>query len=98
MRRAGLRAGQVAVVYDDGDSTIAGRLWWLLRYFGHDQVAVLDGGFRAWAAADLPVTTDVPSPDPGDFTVGAGGGMPVLDDEGAARLARSGFLLDARVG
>ena len=96
MRRAGLRAGQAAFVYDDGDSTIAGRVWWLLRYFGHHQVAVLDGGFRAWAAADLPVTTDVPSPDPGDFAAGAAGGMPVLDDDGAARLARSGFLLDAR--
>jgi len=96
MRRAGLGAGQVAVVYDDGDSTIAGRLWWLLRYFGHHQVAVLDGGFRAWAAADLPVTSDVPSPDPGDFAAGAAAGMPVLDDDGAAALARSGRLLDAR--
>ncbi len=96
MRRAGLGAGQAAVVYDDADSTVAGRVWWLLRYFGHHRVAVLDGGFLAWAAAGLPVTTDVPSPDPGDFTAGVAGGMPVLDDDGAARLARSGFLLDAR--
>ena len=96
MRRAGLRAGQAAVAYDDGDATIASRLWWLLRYFGHDQVAVLDGGFGAWAAADLPVTTDVPRPDPGDFTAGAAGGMPLLNADGAARLARTGFLLDAR--
>src|ERR1022692_1854360 len=92
MRRAGLGASQAAVVYDDGDSTIAGRVWWLLRYFGHHQVAVLDGGFRAWAAAGLPVTTDAPSPEPGDFVAGAAGGMPVLDGDGAARLARSGFL------
>jgi thiosulfate/3-mercaptopyruvate sulfurtransferase len=96
MRRAGLGAGQAAVVYDDADSTIASRVWWLLRYFGHHRVAVLDGGFLAWTATDLPVTTDVPSPDPGDFSAGAPGGMPVLDDDGAARLARSGFLLDAR--
>jgi thiosulfate/3-mercaptopyruvate sulfurtransferase len=96
MRRAGLRIGQVAVVYDDGDSTVAARMWWLLRYFGHHQVAVLDGGLRAWTAANLPVTTDVPRPDPGDFAAGVAGGMPVLDDHGAARLARSGFLLDAR--
>lgn len=96
MRRAGLRAGQLAVAYDDADSQVAARLWWLLRYFGHEQAAVLDGGLRAWAAAGLPVTADAAAPPPGDFTPGPGGGMPVLDDAAAARLARSGFLLDAR--
>jgi len=96
MRRAGLRSGQLAVAYDDGDSLISGRLWWLLRYFGHNQTAVLDGGLRAWSAAGLPVTTQVPSPAPGDFTAGAGGEMPVLDDDAAARMAKSGILLDAR--
>jgi thiosulfate/3-mercaptopyruvate sulfurtransferase len=97
MRAAGLQHGQQAVVYDEGDATIAARLWWLLRYFGHERVAVLDGGLAAWAAADLPVTTEVPDPARGSFTAGPGGAMPVLDDAGAARIARSGFLLDARV-
>lgn len=97
MRAAGLHQGQLAVVYDEGDATIAARLWWLLRYFGHERVAVLDGGLAAWAAADQPVTTEVPDPGRGSFTAGPGGGMPVLDDVGAARIARSGFLLDARV-
>jgi thiosulfate/3-mercaptopyruvate sulfurtransferase len=97
MRAAGLRQGQLAVAYDEGDATIAARLWWLLRYFGHDRAAVLDGGLAAWAAADLPVTTEVPDPERGSFTAGPGGGMPVLDDAGAASIARSGFLLDARV-
>src|SRR5262252_211824 len=92
MRRAGLRSDQLAVAYDAGDSLIAGRLWWLLRYFGHDEAAVLDGGLRAWSAAGLPVTTQVPSPAPGDFTAGAGGEMPVLDDDAAARMAKSGIL------
>jgi thiosulfate/3-mercaptopyruvate sulfurtransferase len=55
MRRAGVRDGQPAVVYDDADSTAAARAWWLLRYFGHEQVRVLDGGFRAWTAAAGPV-------------------------------------------
>src|SRR5215470_9053182 len=55
MRTAGLRTGQLAVVCDESDATIAGRLWWLLRHFGHDRVRVLDGGFRAWAAAGRPV-------------------------------------------
>jgi len=96
MRTAGLRQGQQAVIYDDAGATIAARLWWLLRYFGHDQAAVLDGGLAAWAAAGLPVTADTPRPAPGDFTAGPGGGMPVLDDESAAIVARTGFLFDAR--
>jgi thiosulfate/3-mercaptopyruvate sulfurtransferase len=96
MRLAGLHDGQLAVVYDDVGSTIAARLWWLLRYFGHDQVAVLDGGLAAWTASGQPVTARVPQPAPGDFTAGQGGGMPVLDDDAAARVARSGFLFDAR--
>lgn len=96
MRRAGLRAGQLAVVYDDGDATVAARLWWLLRYFGHDRVAVLDGGYAAWRAAGLPGPAGQVAPPPGDFAAGPGGAMPVLDDAGAARLARAGVLLDAR--
>jgi thiosulfate/3-mercaptopyruvate sulfurtransferase len=98
MRGAGLRQGQQAVVYDDAGATIAARLWWLLRYFGHDQVAVLDGGLAAWAAAGLPVSTDAVRPAPGDFTASQGGGMAVLDDDGAAVVARSGSLFDARAG
>ena len=85
------------VAYDDGDSTIAARAWWTLRYFGHDQVRVLDGGLRAWAAAGQPVTVDEPGVTAGDFTA-AGGQLPVLDAAGAAALARSGVLLDARAG
>jgi thiosulfate/3-mercaptopyruvate sulfurtransferase len=97
MRRAGVRAGHPVVVYDDGDSTIAARAWWMLRYFGHDQVRVLDGGFRAWAAAGQPVTADEPGVAAGDFAADPGH-LPVLDAAGAAALARSGVLLDARAG
>ena len=97
MRRAGVRAGYPVVAYDDGDSTIAARAWWTLRYFGHQRVRVLDGGFGAWAAAGLPVTTDEPSAAAGDFTAEPGH-LPVLDAAGAAGLVRSGVLLDARAG
>jgi thiosulfate/3-mercaptopyruvate sulfurtransferase len=96
MRAAGLHAGQLAVAYDDGDSTIAARLWWMLRYYGHRQVAVLDGGYRAWATAGMPVTKVASHPKPGDFAAATPGGMPLLTAEEAGRLARSGFLLDAR--
>jgi|HubBroStandDraft_4_1064222.scaffolds.fasta_scaffold116305_1 thiosulfate/3-mercaptopyruvate sulfurtransferase len=98
MRRAGVRAGHPVVAYDEGDATIAARLWWTLRYFGHDLVRVLDGGLRAWTAAGLPVTTDEPAAvGAGDF-VAVPGYLPVLDAAGAAALARSGVLLDARAG
>jgi len=98
MRRAGVRSGHAVVGYDERDSTIAARLWWELRYFGHDLVRVLDGGLAAWRAAGLPVTTDEPDPvAAGDFTAVAGH-MPVLDAAGAAALARSGLLFDARAG
>ena len=95
MRRAGVHAGQLVVAYDDGDATPAARAWWTLRYFGHPQVRVLDGGYRAWMAAGLPVSVAPASPGYGDFTA-VPGGMPVLDADGAAALARSGVLLDAR--
>lgn len=53
------------VAYDASRFAFAARLWWLLRYIGHDEVAVLDGGFPAWQAAGKPVTVDVRSPQVG---------------------------------
>lgn len=52
----GIDGTRQVVVYDDSGGMIAGRLWWMLRYMGHDAVAVLDGGWDSWIAADLPVT------------------------------------------
>jgi thiosulfate/3-mercaptopyruvate sulfurtransferase len=95
LRAAGVRAGRPVVVYDADNGSIAARAWWLLRWAGHDQVAVLDGGYAAWAAEGRPVSTVTPIPEPGDVTVRPGG-MPVLDAVAAAELARGGVLLDAR--
>ncbi len=97
MRAAGVGQDQPVVVYDDGDAMAASRAWWLLRYFGHPDVRVLDGGYRAWTAAGLPVTADEPAPAPGDFTAEPGH-LPVLDAAGAQATARAGLLLDARAG
>ncbi|OLT48606.1 3-mercaptopyruvate sulfurtransferase [Saccharomonospora sp. CUA-673] len=95
LRAAGMRADRPVVVYDDADSSVAARAWWLLRWAGHERVAVLDGGFAAWQAEGRPVTTETPQPAEGDVTVRPGG-MPVLDADEAAALAREGVLLDAR--
>jgi thiosulfate/3-mercaptopyruvate sulfurtransferase len=94
MRRAGVRADSSVVVYDDADSIAASRAWWLLRYFGHDQVRVLNGGFRAWTG---PVTAEIAVPVTGDFRASAGH-MPLLDAEEAEALGKTGLLLDARAG
>jgi thiosulfate/3-mercaptopyruvate sulfurtransferase len=95
LRRFGVRSDSAVVAYDDGDGGSAARAWWLLRWAGHRDVRVLDGGFAAWTAAGLPVTTEVPDPVPGDVVVRPGG-MPVLDAAGAAEVAARGVLLDAR--
>jgi thiosulfate/3-mercaptopyruvate sulfurtransferase len=96
MRRAGVDDDRPVLVYDENDSVAAARAWWLLRYFGHQQVQVLDGGYQAWLAADEPIETGpAPAPAPGTFTARPGH-LPLLDAAGAARVAREGVLLDAR--
>ncbi|TVZ00619.1 sulfurtransferase [Trebonia kvetii] len=101
MRRVGVFDGRAVIVYDDADSTAAARAWWLLRYFGHPLVRVLDGGFRAWAAAGRPVASgDSPgdaAAEPGDFSARPGHEK-LLDAQAAAVLAGTGVLLDARAG
>lgn len=95
MRAAGVGQDTPVVVYDDGDATIAARVWWMLRYYGHLDARVLDGGFRAWAKAGHPVSTEDVITRHGDFAA-TPGQLPVLDGDGAAGIARSGVLLDAR--
>ena len=56
------------VVYDASSGAFAARLWWLLRYMGHDAVAVLDGGWQAWRTAVLAVETGKGKCNPGAFT------------------------------
>ncbi|WP_330241064.1 sulfurtransferase [Streptomyces sp. NBC_00525] len=92
MRRAGVCAGAPVVVYDGGQGWAAARAWWLLRWAGHDDVRVLDGGLAAWPGE---LSKETPDPVEGDF-VPAPGALPLLDADGAAALARSGVLLDAR--
>jgi len=95
MRRAGVGQDRPVVAYDQGQPGGAARAWWLLGWFGHPDVRVLDGGLPAWVAAGLPLTSVAPDPGSGDFTARAGG-RPVLDAAGAAELAVTGVLLDAR--
>ncbi|MER5502446.1 MULTISPECIES: sulfurtransferase [unclassified Streptomyces] len=92
MRRAGVFGDTPVVVYDGGQGWAAARAWWLLRWTGHDDVRVLDGGLAAWPGE---LQKETPAPAEGDFRP-APGGLPLLDADGAAALADSGLLLDAR--
>ena len=65
---AGIDAGKQVVAYDSQESVNASRLWWLLRWLGHDAVAVLDGGWQKWMAEELPHSTEVPKPAATRFT------------------------------
>lgn len=95
-RRWGVRADRLVVAYDDSGNLSAARAWWLLRWGGHPQVLLLDGGLGSWRSAGLPLATgDEAAPEPGDVTL-TGGGLPVLDADGTAALARTGVVLDAR--
>ena len=96
MRAAGVADDRPVVVYDDANGLPAARAWWLLRYFCHEQVALLDGGLAAWLAAGRPLHQGEEAPsEPGDFTARPGA-MPVIDADQAARLGRCGVLIDAR--
>lgn len=63
IRSFGVLPGTPVVVYDGGNSTFAAHLWWMLRWMGHEPVAVLDGGWQAWVGAGMPVDTSVVSTD-----------------------------------
>ena len=95
MRAAGVDDARPVVVYDAATSMAAARAWWLLRYFGHPSVAVLDGGLAAWIDAEEPLEAGAAPAEPGDF-VARTGAMPLLDAAGAAALSTRGVLLDAR--
>ena len=85
------------VAYDDAGGAIAARLWWMLRWVGHDAVAVLDGGFTAWLAAGLPVQQAAPPVTPAIFTPRLRADQSVTVDALVAALAdRSAVLVDAR--
>ena len=90
-----------AVVYDRNGANYCGRLWWMLKWAGHDAVAVLDGGLQAWQAAGGAVATGDDAAGatatPGTFTLGPPLRRLVSVDEVVGSLGRPGqTLVDAR--
>jgi thiosulfate/3-mercaptopyruvate sulfurtransferase len=68
LRAWGVDRDSQVVAYDDNNGMFAARLWWMLRWLGHEAVAVLDGGMRRWQQLDLPLSETVPAPREGSFT------------------------------
>ena len=95
MRQAGVEGGGRVVVYDDQSGFTAGRLWWLLRYFGHEDVAVLDGGLRAWGE---PLEREERRLEPGGFVASPPEEGMKADYDQVRSLDPSTVLLDARAG
>jgi thiosulfate/3-mercaptopyruvate sulfurtransferase len=91
----GIANGDQVVCYDAANGAMAARLWWLLRWVGHDAVAVLDGGFARWSAEGRPVTSAVPPARPAKFSVRLRADLAVPVDA-LAKTLRSRMLLDAR--
>lgn len=93
----GLTSDTQVIAYDADNGAFAARLWWLLRWVGHKKVAVLDGGLKAWLAAGLPVTNEIPQRTPTRFTAQPDRSAWLDAAEVAERLTRTDWrLLDAR--
>ena len=67
MEKCGLSNSTQVVAYDDAGGMYAARLWWMLRWLGHDKVAVLDGGLAAWRRAGYGVSREIPNVKPARF-------------------------------
>jgi thiosulfate/3-mercaptopyruvate sulfurtransferase len=95
--RLGINSQTQVVAYDQDTGMYASRLWWLLRYAGHEAVAVLDGGWMAWTSEGRPTRSGEETRDPVVFTPAPGLEHPVSIDEIAALLGdRDHVLIDAR--
>ena len=93
----GIGDEHLVVAYDDAGGSIAARLWWLYRHFGHDgRCAVLDGGIGAWTGAGQSLTSEEPRRPAATWTPGAARDDVVDTDAVARMLGGATLLLDAR--
>ena len=93
---AGVSRETQVVVHDDAGGMIAGRLWWLLRWLGHERVAVLDGGIKQWIAEGRALSTEVPLSPHAELDVNLHDWVVTTDDV-LANLDRQAFcVVDAR--
>lgn len=95
--KAGVSDRTQIVAYDDDGAMVAGRLWWLSRWLGHDRVAVLDGGIQQWVREGRPLTVEVPRASATSLEVALRSEWVVGVDEVEANIGKDDFLVvDAR--
>ena len=95
MRASGVNQQSVIVVYDDSRMAYAARAWWLLRYFGHQQVLILDGGFNAWTHSGGNLDRREPALKSGNFKAMIQTGW-TLDRNDILQNDPSTLLIDSR--
>jgi thiosulfate/3-mercaptopyruvate sulfurtransferase len=83
--RLGINAGDRVVLYDNYHHMFAGRLWWSMRYWGFENVQVLNGGIKYWESQNLPLSAEIPDASPGSFE-------PMCQDH--LRIPMNDFLIE----
>jgi len=97
LQGAGINSNSQVVIYDDQGNRFAARVFYVLEFFGHSHVQVLNGGIKKWQSEGLPLTTDSPTVRPGDFKPQANSAMIATAQWVNARLKDANLkLLDAR--
>lgn len=96
MNRLGISNDSDVVAYDDAGGLFAARLWWNLRYYGHDAARVLDGGWPKWRAEGRPITSEIPRVESGNFQARPQPELRRNAEQVMAALAGPTVLLDTR--
>lgn len=94
--RRGIERRSTVVAYDDSSGAIAARLWWMLRSIGHERVAVVDGGYSAWVAEGLPVTSEPVVPPSVSYPAAGGWTNTATADDVVAAIDQDRVVIDAR--
>jgi thiosulfate/3-mercaptopyruvate sulfurtransferase len=97
LRTAGVNQDSSLICYDQNSGALAARFWWLLRWLGHADVRVLDGGFDAWLAAGLPTDRAPGNPAPGNPAPGDFQARPPLTRSCTADQLAGAALPDAKL-
>jgi thiosulfate/3-mercaptopyruvate sulfurtransferase len=92
----GIDAHKQVIAYDQNSGMYASRLWWMLRWLGHDNVAVLDGGFDKWSREHRGVSAEIPGAAPVAFVIGATLPTASVQDVLDSLPTHARFIVDAR--
>ena len=93
MGKLGIGNDTLVVAYDGRNSLLAARLWWVLSYYGHTQVKVLNGGWRKWLAEGRPVTDRASSASRATFTPKVDGSLMITGEGLKSAIGKEGTVI-----